>query len=482
MKKYLSIFCAVLTLTALASCGNSTSSSDSSEVSESSIAETTTEVTTETKTETAPDETTTQKATQEKTTKARKIINVKNYIGDVFFKIPDGYKKENNSSDESMEAITFKYENGSMINIARQAGASEFDLYNQDDSIKCITLDSFVSSALESNFDKVGDMEEITIGGEFAVKQQAVYSGTSIPLTAFSFVYKDDIYIFMFTDMADLQDETINSINFESTGLNRKTEKVNETIAEKTPLNEQTLDKTYNSDGISFNYCSEWKEYDSQFWAPAFTIENNFRIITRYQTGEFGGISSEKYIEQKKQEFDEKNRPYEIITNKDGYEIFSYLQTDFIKCFCCANGKAVFTIEFRNYSEKYDDIVNKIIDSIQIIPYGMSNPMKDKKEKNTNETAESITEHIAEPTTEKCIETQPPVIETAPVQTILHFVLNMETNCIHIDKGCSAALKIDPENYSEIDIAENDLGSYSGVYWACGKCSEEYKKILPKIE
>ena len=44
MKKYLSIICALLTLTAFASCGDNNSSSDSSEVPESSITETTTEI------------------------------------------------------------------------------------------------------------------------------------------------------------------------------------------------------------------------------------------------------------------------------------------------------------------------------------------------------------------------------------------------------------------------------------------------------
>ena len=240
-----------------------------------------------------------------------------------------------------------------------------------------------------------------------------------------------------------------------------------------TPLNEQTLDKTYKSDGISFDYCSEWKEYDSKFWAPAFTIENNFRIITRYQTGDFGNISNEKYIEQKKQEFNEKTSPYEIIINKTEYEIFSYLQTDFIKCFGCANGKAVFTVEFKNYSEKYNDIVNKIIDSIQIVSYGMSNPMKSENEK--------VTQPVPEPPTEKVPETQPPVIETSPVQTALHFVLNLETGCIHINPDCSAALNILPENYSTVDIADSDLSNYSGIYWACGKCSKRYSDELPKF-
>lgn len=316
MKKYLSIICVLLTLTAFASCGESSSSSDSSEVPESSISETTTELTTENKTETAPDETATEELTVHTSTEKDDAV-----------KVPDLYGMD---FDEAIE----KYK------------------------------DSFVI---------LSDGRE-----ESELKQKSIIS-------------------------QNIESGTI----YESNGDRLRIHVKLSNGKKATPLHEQILDKTYKSDGISFDYCSEWKEYDSNFWAPAFTIENNFRIITRYQTGEFGGISNEKYIEQKKQEFDEKNRPYEIITNKNGYEIFSYLQTDFIKCFCCANGKAVFTVEFKNYSEEYDDIISKIIDTIEIIPYGMSSPIKVTTEKSNNETSEPIKEF----TTEKA--TEPSVIETA---------------------------------------------------------------------
>lgn len=65
---------------------------------------------------------------------------------------------------------------------------------------------------------------------------------------------------------------------------------------------------------------------------------------------------------------------------------------------------------------------------------------------------------------------------------ILHFVLNTESNCVHINKNCSAAKKILPENCLEIDIPESELGNYYNVYWACGKCSSRYKNDLPKFE
>ncbi|MDE6780888.1 MAG: hypothetical protein K2J40_05450 [Ruminococcus sp.] len=96
-------------------------------------------------------------------------------------------------------------------------------------------------------------------------------------------------------------------------------------------------------------------------------------------------------------------------------------------------------------------------------------------------TTEKVTEPITEPPTERPVETQLPVIETSPVQTTLHFILNLETSCIHIDPNCSAALKILPENYLTVDIADSDLWDYNGIYWACGKCSKSYTDILPKF-
>ena len=113
-----------------------------------------------------------------------------------------------------------------------------------------------------------------------------------------------------------------------------------------------------------------------------------------------------------------------------------------------------------------------------------------KKEKTTKATTKKYipiktvtkaSKLVTEPPTEKIPETQPPVVETMPVQTTVHFILNLETNCIHINPECSAALKILPENYSTVDITEDDLGNYNGTYWACGKCSHGYTGILPKF-
>ena len=72
-------------------------------------------------------------------------------------------------------------------------------------------------------------------------------------------------------------------------------------------------------------------------------------------------------------------------------------------------------------------------------------------------------------------------VPPAPQAKTYHLILNTDTNCVHINEHCSAAEKILPENYAVIDIEETDLGTYEGVYWACGKCCDStLRKALPK--
>lgn len=381
MKKYLSFLCTLFVMMSFASCGDS-SSSDTPEVSESSVSETE-EIKVEPLTKkddfiTVPDlygmdyekalekykdsfavlisgrEESELKAgvivsqdveagtTYEdsgnrprihvKLSNGKKVEEVKNEntkltetckIGEISFKLPNGYEKENNASDENIEAVTYKYDNSDMVNIAKQPGASQFDWDTMDEETKKLAFQTVITSALNTYFDIIGDLEIITINETFAVKQNAVYSGTTIPLTAYAFVHDDNLYMFMFTNMSNIQQEVIDSIQF------LKTHKSQDT-------------------------------YDT--------------------------------------------------------------------------------------------------------------------------TTKKITEPITEPPTTKAPETQPPVIETTPVQTTVHFILNLDTSCIHIKPDCSAAQKITPENYSTVDIAENDLGNYNGTYWACGKCCpNSYRQLLPKF-
>ena len=119
------------------------------------------------------------------------------------------------------------------------------------------------------------------------------------------------------------------------------------------------------------------------------------------------------------------------------------------------------------------------------------NPCTSEAETEEPTTEEIITEPVTEPPTESPTippteaptvpVTQAPVTQP-PEPKVLHFILNTDTNCIHINAGCSAAEQILPENYSTVDIREDELGNYAYVYWACGKCSKRYSNELPKFQ
>lgn len=101
----------------------------------------------------------------------------------------------------------------------------------------------------------------------------------------------------------------------------------------------------------------------------------------------------------------------------------------------------------------------------------------------TEATTAAITEAPTEAATEPAL-VQEPVAEEPPVEAqpqTIHFVLNAATGCVHANSSCSAAQKILPENYSTLDIPEDQLSSYAGVYWACGKCAKRYSSQLPKF-
>ena len=93
-------------------------------------------------------------------------------------------------------------------------------------------------------------------------------------------------------------------------------------------------------------------------------------------------------------------------------------------------------------------------------------------------TDSSTTTNTATTTTATTTSTTTAATTTAPARKILHFVLNTDSHCVHINPQCPAAEAIVPENRSEIDIYEDELGTYSGVYWACGRCSNRYRDAL----
>lgn len=93
-------------------------------------------------------------------------------------------------------------------------------------------------------------------------------------------------------------------------------------------------------------------------------------------------------------------------------------------------------------------------------------------------TTEKLTESPTEPPTPA--PTNPP---TSPLSEpkVIKFILNVESGCVHTSSNCNAAEKILPENYAEIEIAEDELVNYAYTYWACGKCSKRYSNELPKF-
>lgn len=91
---------------------------------------------------------------------------------------------------------------------------------------------------------------------------------------------------------------------------------------------------------------------------------------------------------------------------------------------------------------------------------------------------ESATTTIAATTT---ADTTITVTTAEPERKLLHFIINTDSHCAHSDPYCSAVATIVPENYAEIDVYEDELSKYSGVYWACGKCSIRYRDILYPI-
>ncbi len=97
-------------------------------------------------------------------------------------------------------------------------------------------------------------------------------------------------------------------------------------------------------------------------------------------------------------------------------------------------------------------------------------------------TTEIITEQTTTTTTEAITEQTTTVEITQPEVKSVHFILNTDTNCVHLKSTCNAAEQILPENYAEIDIPENEIIYYKNEYWACGICARKYTEQLPKFE
>ena len=265
-------------------------------------------------------------------------------------------------------------------------------------------------------------------------------------------------------------------------------------IAETPEVSESVvLDSVFENDYLKIAVNDDWEEKNRTNYTE-WELENRDFIRLTINEDNSGKVSLENFISAYENndrytiskympEFDceednlidgfEKNNQAYIVTEA-GKIHYIFFKTDII-------------FGHFTYSATEEEVVMDMIESIEFKSFVKQTETKPRKtikkvpKTTTEKITEPIKELITEPPTEKIPETQPPVIETTPVQITLHFVLNLDTNCIHIDPDCSAALKILPENYSTVDITEDDLGNYNGTYWACGKCSHGYTGILPKF-
>lgn len=238
-------------------------------------------------------------------------------------------------------------------------------------------------------------------------------------------------------------------------------------------IEEVVLDSIFENDYIKIAINDDWEENaensgktNSIYWK--WENENFSKHSIRLDVRD--GMQLFNFEQDKLMDsFEENNQFYVVTGDKNYHNIF--FKTNEI------SGKF-------SYSSDDEEIVMDMIKSMEFKTFEKKTEPTTRKtiKKVTKATTKPVTEPITEPPTEKPAETQPPAVETTPVQTTVHFILNLDTSCIHIDSGCSAAQKITPENYSTVDIAESDLESYNGTYWACGKCcSNSMRQKLPKF-
>ena len=462
MKKYLSIICALLTLTAFASCGDNNSSSDSSEVPESSISETTTEE------ETEP---TTEIKTEQETTAQKQVYDLDSDIevDNVSLSIPSFLKISNSYEEKSYSYLNTSWndDNGKYHNII-------FYFY-KDPEMYC---NGGKAEGGKFEEDKVTD--RFTINGNEYMVTHGIYIPTTIFFTnevASGRIHYDD-------EDEELVKQIIETIKFnteevettkESKNIDTKlteTCKIGE-ISFKIPDNCEVKDNDGNivitfSDNsmIQFATMETTKEIcssadsDKEVLLDAilasFISSGNFEATSEYSKTDVKGFFA--------------------ITQEATY---SSLYNCTLYCFFSENN--VYMLAFAKSqlleAEEAYNLQHEIINSFEFESSDIEESITTEKEETTElKKATKATKPVTEVSTEKPVETQPPVVQTA-----LHFVLNLETSCIHIDPDCSAALKILPENYSTVDIAKDDLGNYNGIYWACGKCSREYTGVLPKF-
>ncbi|MDE5854414.1 MAG: hypothetical protein K2H19_05055 [Ruminococcus sp.] len=144
------------------------------------------------------------------------VKNKKFTFEDLSFELP-----ENCEEEKETDNVLYTFEDFSFISIIKSPGASQFDLYNSDDSLKQLAFEVTLSSMIESSdAEKKGEAEKTSVNGEFALKQAAKMYGFS-DVSFYVFLYGDNMYTIGFATMGkdktqayDIQDEIIKSISF----------------------------------------------------------------------------------------------------------------------------------------------------------------------------------------------------------------------------------------------------------------------------
>lgn len=69
-----------------------------------------------------------------------------------------------------------------------------------------------------------------------------------------------------------------------------------------------------------------------------------------------------------------------------------------------------------------------------------------------------------------------------PERNILTFYKSSESNFVHINANCGSVQNILEENLETVQIYEDELDNYSGIYQACGRCSKRFNEELPHFD
>ena len=338
MKKYLTIICVLLTLTAFVSCGDSTSSSDSSEL-ESSISETATEETTEPET---------------------KEINP---ILDSVFE--NDYLKISVSSDweESDSTLGDTY-------------YTEWD-WKENDSLEHYILLDFTedSSGNMSKEDLIkfcSENEEVFIApnskiiDSFEKNNQAYVITENTENRQIVFI-SDKVKgkIIYLPDDEDIVMDMIESIEFN--------DNISENSADDVSENSVELDSDWECDYLKIGTCSDWEE-DSQMNGKSFTAIWNWEDSDVYHfiSLTLDESSMGKMSQSDLQEFYEEYFKYS--SNENNYEIIDNFMEDKQAYIVIGNEELpLWNIHFSTdtvqgdftYTSQDEDIVRNMIETIE---------------------------------------------------------------------------------------------------------------------